>query len=344
MHHALLALIRYKTIDNCLRNRYRKWTIEDLREFCSEALFEYEGRVEGVSMRTIQLDIQNMRSDKLGYEAPIVVVDKKYYTYEDPAYSITNMPLTANDINTLSEITNTLVQFGGFTAFDDMADVLKRIENKVFAINNKSRIIIDFEKNTELTGLKFLDPIYNAIKNKQTLKIVYQTFSSTKPIVYIVSPYLLKEYRNRWFLFGKKSHKERISPLALDRMLRVRPITEETFIENTDFDTDTFFNDIIGVTKHEKNPVEKVIFRVDKSHAPYVSTKPFHHSQKVIEKKENYTLFSIEVIPNYELERELIGFGEFLEVIAPICLRNKIKYRLLNAARLYDVKLNFSKE
>ncbi len=330
-----LALIRYKTIDNCLRNRYRKWTVEDLREACSEALFEYEGRAEGVSLRTIQLDLQNMRSDKLGYEAPIVVVDKKYYTYEDPEFSITNMPLTAHDVDTLSEITNTLKQFEGFNAFSDMADVLKRIENKVFAINNDARMIIDFDKNNELTGLKFLDPIYHAIKNKQTLKVVYMTFSSTKPIVYIISPYLLKEYRNRWFLFGKKGNKDRISPLALDRMLRVRPITGEPFIENTDFDADTFFKDIIGVTRYEQNPVEKVIFRVDKSHAPYISTKPFHRSQKVIEKKENYTIFSIEVIPNYELERELIGFCEFLEVIAPISLRKKIKYRLLNAVQQY---------
>ena len=73
------ALIRYKTIDRCLRNRYRRWTLEDLIEACSDALYEYEGRDEGVSRRTVQLDIQMMRSDKLGYNAPIKVVDRKYY-------------------------------------------------------------------------------------------------------------------------------------------------------------------------------------------------------------------------------------------------------------------------
>lgn len=330
-----LALIRYKTIDNCLRNRYRKWTVEDLREACSEALFEYEGRAEGVSLRTIQLDIQNMRSDKLGYEAPIVVVDKKYYTYEDPEFSITNMPLTANDVDTLSEITNTLKQFEGFNAFDDMADVLKRIENKVFAINNKSRIIIDFEKNNELTGLKFLDPIYNAIKNKQTLKIVYQTFFSTKPIIHIVSPYLLKEYRNRWFVFGFRKGQKSYSPLALDRILRVRPFLEESFTENTDFDPVLYFRDIIGVTRHNHLPVTQILFRVDKTHAPYVLTKPFHKSQQIIQKNENDTVFQIEVIPNYELERELLGFGEFLKVLEPVDLRYKIRNRIQSAFLLY---------
>lgn len=84
------ALIRYKTIDNCLRNHYRKWTLDDLIEACSDALSEYEGRDENVSRRTIQADIQMMRSDKLCYNAPIVVKENKYCTYSDPDYSVTN--------------------------------------------------------------------------------------------------------------------------------------------------------------------------------------------------------------------------------------------------------------
>ena len=54
------ALIRYKTIDKCLQNRYRKWTLEDLIEACSDALYEHEGKMTNVSKRTIQLDIQSI--------------------------------------------------------------------------------------------------------------------------------------------------------------------------------------------------------------------------------------------------------------------------------------------
>ena len=72
------ALIRYKTIDRCLRNRFRRWTIDDLTEACSDALYEMEGIMKGVSVRTVQGDLQIMRSDKLGYEAPIEVYDKIY--------------------------------------------------------------------------------------------------------------------------------------------------------------------------------------------------------------------------------------------------------------------------
>lgn len=65
------ALIRYKTIDNCLRNKYRRWTIDNLVDACSDALYDMEGISKGVSLRTVQADLQIMRSDKLGYNAPI---------------------------------------------------------------------------------------------------------------------------------------------------------------------------------------------------------------------------------------------------------------------------------
>ena len=87
------ALIRYKTLDRCLRNKYRRWTLDDLVEACSDALYEMEGITRGVSVRTVQADMQVMRSDKLGYNAPIEVYDTKYYRYADPDYSINDSPL-----------------------------------------------------------------------------------------------------------------------------------------------------------------------------------------------------------------------------------------------------------
>ena len=90
------ALIRYKTIDRCLRNRYRRWTLDDLVEACSDALYEMEGILRGVSVRTVQADIQMMRSDKLGYNAPIEVYDGKFYRYAEADYSISESPLSTD--------------------------------------------------------------------------------------------------------------------------------------------------------------------------------------------------------------------------------------------------------
>ena len=136
------ALIRFRTLDNCLRNRFRKWTLDDLIDGCSDALYEYEGIDKGISRRTIQADIQLMRSDKLGYNAPIIVVDKKYYTYEDKEYSITNIPLTDQDLNRLTEVVDVLRQFKGFSHFRELDGMVQKLEDKVHATKmHQGRII-----------------------------------------------------------------------------------------------------------------------------------------------------------------------------------------------------------
>lgn len=129
------ALIRYKTIDNCLRNRYRRWTIDDLVDACCEALYEMEGIRKGVCTRTVQMDIQIMRSDKLGYNAPIVVYDKIYYTYADPCYSITEMPLTQDDCRLLKQAI-TLLGNNDNIDTDKTRKILKKVQNRLTALLN----------------------------------------------------------------------------------------------------------------------------------------------------------------------------------------------------------------
>ena len=129
------ALIRYKTIDRCLRNRFRLWTIDDLPEACSDALYEMEGITKGVSVRTVQGDLQIMRSDKLGYNAPIEVFDKIYYRYADPNYSINEMPLTEDDCRLLKQAVEMLDEDGKATV-NEMRDVLSLVRERLTALLN----------------------------------------------------------------------------------------------------------------------------------------------------------------------------------------------------------------
>ena len=127
------ALIRYKTIDRCLRNRFRRWTIDDLTEACSDALHEMEGIMKGVSVRTVQGDLQIMRSDKLGYNAPIEVYDRIYYRYADPDYSISDTPLTEEDCDLLKEAVELL---GGECRRDEVRNILVRVRNRLETLLN----------------------------------------------------------------------------------------------------------------------------------------------------------------------------------------------------------------
>ena len=125
------ALIRYKTIDKCLRNRYRRWTIEDLADACSDALYDMEGIAKGVSMRTVQGDIQIMRSDKLGYNAPIEVYDNKFYRYADPEYSINENPLNAEDYALVEKAVCLIGEMPEDNTVKELKTVLSKLKGKL---------------------------------------------------------------------------------------------------------------------------------------------------------------------------------------------------------------------
>ncbi len=328
------ALIRYKTIDTCLRNKYRQWTLEDLVDACSDALYEYEGIDKGISRRTIQMDIQMMRSEKLGYNAPIVVYDNKYYKYEDEDYSITNTPLSEQDLKTMSDAVEVLRQFKGFSYFSEMGDIVSRLEDHVTSAKQKTIPVIDFEKNESLKGLNYLDTIYHAIADKKVLSIKYRSFKARSANTLLFHPYLLKEYRNRWFVFGRS--KSALINLALDRIHDIEIIEKEKYRENDLFDPETFFEDLVGVTKNIGMKAEKIRFRADSRNAPYVLTKPFHKSQEIIEKHEDGSItFEIEVIINQELQREFFGYADTIKIISPRSLVDFMAWKFRLAKNMY---------
>lgn len=129
------ALIRYKTIDNCLRNKYRRWTLDDLVEACCDALYDMEGITKGVCSRTVQMDIQIMRSDKLGYNAPIEIYDRIYYRYANPNYSITDMPLSIDDYKLIKEAI-ILLENKNDKNNEDTIKVLNKVQNRLKSLLN----------------------------------------------------------------------------------------------------------------------------------------------------------------------------------------------------------------
>jgi predicted DNA-binding transcriptional regulator YafY len=329
-----LALIRYKTIDHCLQNRFRKWTLDDLVEACSDAIYEYEGITSGVSKRTVQLDLQNMRSEKLGYNAPIAVSEKKFYSYSEKSFSITNSPLTQQDLGTLNEVLEVLKQFTGFGYFQELNGMVTRLEDKLYKQQHKGKSYIDFEKNELLKGLNHIDPLHRSIIHKKTLEITYQSFKAKLPQQIVFYPYLLKEYRNRWFVLGANKKGKAVMILALDRIEQFKELPDEKY-HKPDFDISTYFSDVIGVSKVPNQQAQTVVLKIVKAHAPYIITKPIHASQKILKEDIDGTIFSIDVIWNFELERELLGFGEQIKVLAPKRLVGKIQARFKESLKNY---------
>ncbi len=335
------ALVRFRTIDNCLRNRQRRWTLEALIEACSEALYEYEGIDKGVSRRSVQMDLQLMRSNKLGYNAPIIVLEKKYYTYEDPNYSITNIPLTNQDLGKLTEVVEILRQFKGFSHFQELSGMVQRLENKIYSAKTKQEPVIDFEKNENLKGLDFIETLYQSIIQKKAIEICYQSFKAKSANEFTFHPYYLKEYRNRWFVLGVKSKNAPVLTLALDRIVSIKE-SLVNYIAAKNFNVNEYFQQVIGVTVEANGRAEEVVLFADRETAPYILTKPIHQSQIILDTQPRGVTFSIRVQLNFELEREILGFGDRVKVLAPEKLKRRIKEKFEQALDLYQYEFNNS--
>lgn len=323
-----LALIRYKIIDNCLKQRHRKWTLEELIEKVSDGLYELEGIHSGISKRTVQGDIQLMRSNKLGYNAPIAVIKRKFYTYEDPNYSISNSPLSDSDMSKMKDAVDILKHLNGFSYFDEMSDMIARLENNLSKRDNESVSYIQIESNKLLKGLNWITPLHKAIREKIPLLITYKSFKSKSEQEAVYFPYLLKEYRNRWFVICKPKKGKTLVTLALDRIEEIAEMAKSGYVANESVDFERYYADTIGVTKSERDRGHRVILHVDSYNAPYVLTKPIHTSQQLLKTEEDGSiLIRLDVVLNFELEREILGFGECIKVLAPRNLRDKIKRR-----------------
>jgi hypothetical protein len=118
----LNALIRYKTIDECLSNLNLKCTIDVLIDRCSEKLAEYQGVYSGISERTIRNDIRILRSDILGFNAPIIIEDG-IYSYDDINFTIFGRPI--KELELLKEVQELIVK--NFNYFDNKEDYVYNI-------------------------------------------------------------------------------------------------------------------------------------------------------------------------------------------------------------------------
>ena len=353
------ALIRYKTIDNCLRNPYRRWTLEDLVEACCDALYDCEGIRKGVSVRTVQGDIQMMRSDKLGYNAPIVVYENKYYKYEDPDFSIMDMPLSQNDYLVMQEAVDMLRQLQDFNRFAEISDVVSRLQDKLSVSRKTRKPLIHFDSVPDLKGLQLLNPLYNIIARQQVVKITYLSFNASQPKEYILHPHLLKEFRNRWFLFGSQYENDFVKPdehsqtclskrtfknmkllnLPLDRIEAYEVMDKLQYRDNPAFDTEHFFDDVIGVSKNIGDKAHHIVFWASPRQSKYISTKPLHPSQQLVQRHEDGSCtFSMDVVINRELYSVLMSYG------AGICVLEPKKSARFMAENLENLVKQYNKE
>ena len=328
------AIIRYNALDKCFANTGRKYFFEDLLRDVNDALFEEDPKSTGIQIRQLREDIRFMKSDA-GFAAPIEayrVGKKAFYRYEDPNFSINKSPLNRTELEQLKSALAILQRFEGSPEFEWVNEIGPMLRDQ-FGLRESEEKIISYDSNIDYSGYEYIAPLFNAISNKQVLWLKFASFKGEQ-YEYEFHPYHLKQYNNRWFVFGRNCPMDNNHwNVPLDRIVEFKE-NDGAYIPNKT-DWEDYFFDIIGVTKPQEDELQTIELEFAKDQAPYVKTKPIHPTQRSTDLEGGKLLVKVKVIPNYELEKTILSFGEHVKVISPESLKNVIKERLLQSGLNY---------
>ena len=322
------ALIRYRTIDRCLRNEARPFPCkEELRAACEEALYGSDG--DRISTSTLEKDLNAMRYDgALGYYAPIAYHrDERGYYYEEEDFSIDNLQLNDEELESIRFAARTLVQFRNVPMFSQFGQAIGKIDDRLRMAPDLDTApldsIVQFESAPATRGSEHLQPLLQAIQGRRLVSLSYRKFKSEEAYALLIHPYLLKEYRNRWYVIAWNPDRSDYRTYGLDRIKSVEE-QDDGFAFRSDFDADHFFKHSIGISKSTEAPQDLRV-RCNQLEYEYLAAQPVHPSQQLTRIDEDVYELQLHVMVTFELVHFLLGLGATIEVIAPESLRQRME-------------------
>ena len=173
------------------------------------------------------------------------------------------------------------------------------------------------------SGEKFLAPIIEALRDKTAIEMTYQGFTKDYPATFIVEPYCLKMFKQRWYMLAHSVGRDKTLIYSLDRVHALEPTTQKYQLPK-DFDAEFYFRNVYGVSGMEDQPQE-VEIKIEAYQANFLRSLPLHPSQTEIERQEQYSIFRYNLVPAFEFKQELRKHGSVLEVLKPQWLRDEFR-------------------
>jgi len=335
---------RYKQIDRILRSVPDGLPLDTLLERLNGSL-SFENQIK---RRQLQYDLDALKDL---YGAPI---DNKRgarrIKYEDASYSIITHEMKESLRSMAEQIDN--VQSNPRLLW--LQNLILMLQDTYFT-NEMAVEAIDFGDNLEYENSSRVHEFFSYILNKQVLELNYNA-GFGKPQKRIIHPYFVRQYNNRWFLFGfcEQAAKEKkpasgILNLPLDRIVSVKTVPtiyREVSVQDVKDFKEDYFGDIVGVTRLDSEGPIHLVLRFDFNTGDpkqdnaarrdyfYLRTKPFYPyinfpSEKEIE-KTGCAEVSMDIIPNKELEGILLRYADTAKILGDEPFRNKMLGRIRN--------------
>lgn len=344
MAHIKKSEIRYRVIDNCLhrgavereKKGYSSITTKYILDKVNEKLLEEE-YPEIKAYNTIRNDILSMQTANPDIE---IVRDDNHkeggFSYATTDMSFYALPLRENEVVMLTQTIASLSRFDGMPQADWISSLAQRLRLTLDLESDMTQVVC-FDQNKYLKGLEFFGPLLSAITKKEVLLLSYSNFKKKVTEKFIIHPYYLKEYNNRWFLIANNDLREDLSNYALDRIVNIEVCRDKKIkFRNHEYDfNDDYFTDMVGVSRNPGQSPEEVTIEISPEILPYIRTKPLHESQRLKTVEKGGAIVTLNVIINFELEKLLLSYCDDLKVISPPSLANKIRARLEKACNNY---------
>lgn len=186
------------------------------------------------------------------------------------------------------------------------------------------------------SGDKFLAPIIEALRDEYAIQITHQGFGKAYPSTYLVEPYCLKMFKQRWYMLAYSTGTDDMRVYGLDRIQAIEPSTEKYKIPK-DFDAERYFKNTYGVTGMDEEP-EDIEICIDAMQANYLRTLPLHSTQEEIERNDDYSIFRYYMVPSFEFMQELQKYGSNVQVISPESLRSEFAADAESLNNIYSGK------
>jgi len=193
---------------------------------------------------------------------------------------------------------------------------------------------LEFESYSS-TGTENFHGILHAVKNRLQLRIGYQSYWSDTEAERVVRPYFLKEFKNRWYLIAHDINKDAIRTFALDRIKSIE-ITRKKFNYPVNQQPRSYFKHCFGITAPDRSdPIEPIILSFNALQGKYAKSLPLHASQKILKDTDDGLVIQLNIHATFDFEMQILAYGENVEVLAPITLRNNIRDRIKRSLALY---------
>jgi len=217
-------------------------------------------------------------------------------------------------------------------------DKLKKWMLDSFAVGNiigenlslKGRILVD-----EIpSGRDHLTTILEAMKENRVVNITYHPFKKSHGYTFLIEPYCVKLFENRWYVLAHNLYYDDIRLYGLDRVETAETI-EQTYKLPKDFDAAEYFSTAYGIVIGYDVKPEKIVIRAHEDHKHYLKSLPLHHSQRLIEDYDEYADFELYLSPTYDFIMKLLHAGPMIEVVSPVSLRKTMKEWISDMYALY---------